>query len=139
MRRMGQVRPVAVEVLDHIHGAVLELRPEFGADDVRLHRGVGRSGLAKQLKARPALLLAEIGLPSHAVDVEDHRLLLSVVTGSPGRLRPMSPQLRLTSSTRLPSGSTRYASRHSDIPGYGTGGRRMAAPSDTSRSRPASR
>src|SRR5262245_65558605 len=76
MRPMGQVRPIAVEVLDHIHGAVLELPAEFGADDVRLHHGVGRSGLAKQLKARPALLLAEIGLPSHAVDVEDHGLLL---------------------------------------------------------------
>src|SRR5262245_25184052 len=138
MRRMGQVRPVAVEVLDHVHGAVLELPAELGADDVRLHRGVGRSGLAKQLKARPALLLAEIGLPSHAVDVEDHGLSFSVVTGGPAAATNRA-QLRLTSSTRLPSGSTRYASRHSGTPGYGIGGRRMAAPSDTSRSRPASR
>src|SRR5215471_1299397 len=139
MRWMGQVLPVAVEVLDHVHGAVLELPAELGADNVRLHRRVGRSGLAKQLKARPALLLAEVGLPSHAVDVEDHGLLLSVVTGRPPAPATNGPQLRLTSSTRLPSGSTRYASRHSGIPGYGIGGRRMAAPSDTSRSRPASR
>src|SRR6516164_11460353 len=81
MRRMGQVRPVSVEVLDHVHGAVLELSAEFGAYDVRLHRGVGRSGLAHQLKARPALLLTKIGLPSHAVDVEDHGLLLFCCDG----------------------------------------------------------
>src|SRR6516162_4616007 len=106
MRRMGQVRPVAVEVLDHIHSAELELPAEFGADDVRLHRGVGRSGLAHQLKARSALLLAEIGLPSHAVDVEDHRLLLFCCNrDAPRRSATNSPQLRLTSSTRLPSGS----------------------------------
>src|SRR5499433_426397 len=140
MRRMGQVRPVAVEVLDHVHGAVLELPAELGADDVRLHRGVGRSGLAKQLDGRPALLLAETGLPSHAVDVEDHVLLLFRCDGEdPAAPATNSPQLRLTSSTRLPSGSERYASRHSGTPGYGIGGRRMAAPSDTSRSRPASR
>src|SRR5215831_5581012 len=89
MRRMGQVRPVSVEVLDHVHGAVLELSAEFGAYDVRLHRGVGRSGLAHQLEARPALLLAETGLVSRALDVEDHRLLLFC-------------WLRLTSSTRFP-------------------------------------
>src|SRR5215510_13169957 len=139
MRRMGQVRPVAVEVLDHIHGAVLELPAEFGADDVRLHRGVDRSGLATQLKARPALLLAEIGLVSHAVDVEDHGLLLFCCDREAPAPATNSPQLRLTSSTRLPSGSARYASRHSGTPGYGIGGRRMAAPSDMSRSRPASR
>src|SRR5262245_24383306 len=102
MRRMGQVLPVAVEVLDHVHGAVLELPAQFGADDVRLHRGVGRSGLAKQLKARSALLLAEIGLPSHAVDVEDHGLLLSVVSGTSKRgqsVRPSPPNPKKTHSS----------------------------------------
>src|SRR5262245_6404049 len=91
MGRMGQIRPVAIEVLDHVYEAVLELPAEFGAHDVRPHRGVGRSGLASQLDARPALLLAETGLVSRAVDVEDHGLLLSfsVVTGRPpGRPRP---------------------------------------------------
>src|SRR5262249_15623780 len=136
----GQVRPVAVEVLDHVHGAVLELPAELGAHDVRLHRGVGRSGLAKQLEARPALLLAEIGLPSHAVDVEDHGLLLFRCDGEdPGAPAPRGRRLRLTSWRRWPSGSARSASRHSGTRGYGIGGRRMAAPSDTSRSRPASR
>src|SRR5262249_62362037 len=112
---------------------------EFGAGDVRLHRRVGRPSLATQLKACPALLLADIGLVSHAVDVEDHRLLLFGCNGRPQAPATDSRQLRLTSSTRLPSGSARYASRHSGTPGYGIGGRRMAAPSDTSRSRPASR
>src|SRR5262245_49071915 len=81
MRRMGQVRPVSVEVLDHIHGAVLELPAELGPDDVRLHRGVSRSSLATQLKACPELLLAETGFESHAVDVEDHGLLLFYCDG----------------------------------------------------------
>src|SRR5262245_19621299 len=81
MRRMGQVRPVSVEVLDHVHGAVLELSAELGAYDVRLHRGVGRSGLAHQLKARLELLLAETGFESHAVDVEDHAVLLLCCDG----------------------------------------------------------
>src|SRR5215471_10813493 len=85
VRRMGQVRPVAVEVLEHVHGAVLELPAEFGAHDVGLHRGVGRPGLAKHLEARPALLLAETGLVSRPVDVEDHGLLLPLVTGGPPR------------------------------------------------------
>src|SRR5215510_16094289 len=85
MRRMGQVRPVAVEVLDDVHGAILELPAEFGAHDVRLHRGIGRSGLAKQLDRRPELLLAETGFESHAVDVEDHGLLLFCCDGeAPG-------------------------------------------------------
>src|SRR5262245_4478274 len=85
MRRMGQVRPVSVEVLDHVHGAVLELSAEFGAHDVRFHRGIGRSGLAKQLDRRPELLLAETGFESHAVDVEDHGLLLFCCDGeAPG-------------------------------------------------------
>src|SRR5262245_29945202 len=139
MRRMGQVSPVAVEILDHIHGAVVEVAPEFGADDVGLHRGVGRSGLPHQLEARTALLLADARLESYAVDVEDHDLLLSVVVG--GAVAPVTngSQRRLTSSTRLPSGSARYASRHAGMPGYGIGGRRTAAASDTSRSTPASR
>src|SRR5262245_65769238 len=109
MRRVGQVRPVAVEVLDHVHGAVLELPAELGADDVRLHRGVGRSGLAKQLDARPALRLAEIGLVREAVDMENHGLLLfccdrearSFCCDREARgAATNSPQLRLTSATR---------------------------------------
>src|SRR5262252_5851263 len=85
MRRMGQVRPVAVEILHHVHGAVLELPAELGAHDVRLHRGVGRPGLAKHLDASSALLLAETGLVSRPVNVEDHGLLLLLVTGEPSR------------------------------------------------------
>src|SRR6516164_8345429 len=88
MRPMGEVCPVAVEVLDDVHGAVLELPAELGAHDVRLHRGIGRSGLAHQLDARSELLLGETGFESHAVDVEDHGLLLSVVAyegEAPGR------------------------------------------------------
>src|SRR5215813_12807365 len=85
MRRMGEVCPVAVEVLDDVHGAILEFPAEFGAHDVRLHRGIGRSGLAKQLDRRPELLLAETGFESHAVDVEDHGLLLLCCDGeAPG-------------------------------------------------------
>src|SRR5215475_4790973 len=85
MRRMGQVRPVSVEVLDHVHGAVLELSAEFGAHDVQLHGGIGRSGPAKQLDRCPELLLAETGFESHAVDVEDHGLLLLCCDGeAPG-------------------------------------------------------
>src|SRR5215831_17951673 len=76
MRRMGQVRPVAVEVLDHVHSGVLEVPAELGAHDVGLHRGVGRTGLAHQLEGCTALLLTETGLESRAVDVEDHGLLL---------------------------------------------------------------
>src|SRR5215831_11476834 len=137
MRRMGQVCPVAVEVLDDVHGAVLELPAELGAHDVRLHRGIGSSGLAQQLDARPELLLAETGFESHAVDVEDHWsspfLLLRYDEEASLARAADSPQLRLTSSTRLPSGSARYASRHSGTPGYEIGGMRMAASSDTSR------
>src|SRR5215831_2289725 len=82
MRRELQVRPVAVEVLEHIHRAVLELPAELRAHDVRLHRGVG-PGLAKHLHARPALLLAQTGLVSRQVDVEDQGLLLLLMTGRP--------------------------------------------------------
>ena len=63
--------------------AVLELPAEFGAHDVRLHRGVG-PGLAKHLDARPALLLAQIGLVRRPVDVEDHGLLLLPGPGPAG-------------------------------------------------------
>src|SRR5262249_45996244 len=76
---------VAVEVLEHVHSAVLELPAELGAHDVRLHRGVDRPGLAKHLHARPALLIAETGLVSRPVDVEDHGLLLLLVTVGPSR------------------------------------------------------
>src|SRR5215813_8198912 len=82
MRRELQVRPVAVEVLDHVHGAVLELPAELGANDVRLHDGVGPD-LAHQLQARFALLIAHTGLEGYPVDVEDHGLLLLLATGGP--------------------------------------------------------
>src|SRR5262249_41662205 len=68
------------------------------------HSRIGRSGLAKQLDRRPELLLAETGFESHAVDVEDHGLLLFFCDGEAGRSQRDSPRLRLTSSTRLPSG-----------------------------------
>jgi hypothetical protein len=83
---MLEVLPVAVEVLEDVHGGVLELPAELGSHDVRLHRGVGRPGMAKHLEAALALLLAESGLISRPVDVEDHGLLLLVATGgSSGR------------------------------------------------------
>src|SRR5215470_8015439 len=82
MRRELQVRPVAVEVLDHIHRAGLELPAKRGAHHIRLHRGVGPD-LAHQLQARVALLLAGTGLEGEQVDVEDHGLLLLLVTGGP--------------------------------------------------------
>jgi hypothetical protein len=69
-RRRCQVRPVTVEVFDHVHHAVLELTAELRAHDVRLHRGVGRPGLPSRLEARSALLFAEIGLVSRPVDVK---------------------------------------------------------------------
>src|SRR5215468_6817505 len=82
MRRELQVRPVAVEVLDHIHRAVLELPAKLGANDIRPHHGVGPD-LAHQLQARFALLIAHTGLEGYPVDVEDHGLLLLLVTGGP--------------------------------------------------------
>src|SRR5262245_14719289 len=111
MRRMGQVRPVAVEVLDHVHEAVLELPAQLGAHDVRLHRGVGRPGLASHLEARLALLLADIGPESRPVDVEDHGQLLLLVTGGPQA--PRSPVgWSWQPWTRLPS--DRVSGRHTN-------------------------
>src|SRR5262249_4300040 len=82
MRRELQVRPVAVEVLDHIHRAVLELPAKLGANDIRLHHGVGPD-LAHQLQARFALLIAHTGLEGDPVDGEDHGLLLLRGTEAP--------------------------------------------------------
>src|SRR5262249_14103119 len=81
MRRELQVGPVAVEVLDHIHRAVLELPAELGTHDIPLHHGVGPD-LAHQLQARFALLIAHTGLEGYPVDVEDHGLLLLLATGA---------------------------------------------------------
>src|SRR5262249_57008276 len=62
--------------------AELELPAELGAHDVRLHHGVGPD-LAHQLQARFALLIAHTGLEGYPVDVEDHGLLLLLMTGGP--------------------------------------------------------
>src|SRR5215472_8337246 len=80
MRRELQVGPVAVEVIEHVHRAVLELPAELGAHHPRLHHGVGPD-LAHQIQARFTLLVAHTGLVSRPVDVEDHGLLLLLVTG----------------------------------------------------------
>src|SRR5215469_2323878 len=131
MHRMVQVRPVAVKVLEHVHSAVLELPAELRAHDVRLHRGVGRPRLAKHLEALPTLLLAETGLVSRPVDVEDHGLLLLLVTWGPSgpqvscRLVLVNPEVtigeiprqsaysdcQVASWNRLPSGSANTVRR----------------------------
>src|SRR5262249_56546122 len=70
-----------VRVPDPAPPPVLDPPAELGAHDVRLHRGLGRPGLASHLEARPALLVVETGLERRPVDVEDHGLLLLLVTG----------------------------------------------------------
>src|SRR5262249_46584094 len=115
--RMGQVRPVAVEVLDHVHGAVLEPPAELGAHDKGLHRGVGRPGLADRIEARPALLLTQPGLEGHPVDVEDHGLLLLLVAGdsprAPVPCRLVGVAMRSGRSWLSPRGCWLRASRWS--------------------------
>src|SRR5215470_15143928 len=116
MRRELQVGPVAVEVLDHIHRAVLELPAKLGANDIRLHHGVGPD-LAHQLQARFALLIAHTGLEGYPVDVEDHGLLLLRVTegppGAPVSWRLVVAAMRSGRSWLPPGGCWLRASRRS--------------------------
>jgi len=81
VRRMCQILPVPVEILEHVHGTPFELSSEVWAHDVRLHGRIGFPRLAKQIETCSALLLAEIGLECYAVDVKDHSSPLAGCAG----------------------------------------------------------
>lgn len=71
---MGQVFPVAVEVLNDVHGSPFEVPAKIATHDERPDSWVGRAGLTHQVQGLAELLLGEVGFESQAVDVENHEL-----------------------------------------------------------------
>src|SRR5215469_762141 len=72
---MGQILPVAVEVLKDVHGTPFEVPAKITTYDERPDSWVGCAGLTEQVQSLAALLLGEVGFESQAVDVENHELL----------------------------------------------------------------
>src|SRR5215469_13844458 len=71
---MGQILPVAVEVLKDIHGSPFEVPAKIATHDERSDSWVGCAGLTHQVQGLSALLLGEVGFESQAVNVENHEL-----------------------------------------------------------------
>src|SRR6516164_4010052 len=74
VRRMGQVLPVAVEVLKDVHGTPFKIPAKITTHDERPDSWVGCAGLTEQVQGLAALLLGEVGFESQAVDMENHEL-----------------------------------------------------------------
>src|SRR5215469_12011140 len=71
---MGQVLPVAVEVLKDVHGTPFEVPAKITTHNERPDSWVGCAGLTEQVQGLAALLLGEVRFESQAVDVKNHEL-----------------------------------------------------------------